>query len=608
MQAMRNLKSRPLFVLDTICNDLVKHKGLWVMLCRVSNVDIETRDKSDQEAILYVFQQILSSLNLHIMFIQRKTPIDYFPNIARVKAGLLETSQPQVKEYGKTYIEYLETVSKGKLTTENIIAIKLDRSYEYGQAKSVFDGIKAQLQTAFKKIGMQFDQVEPVELTSKLSLPSFIKEEIDYAAFGSRFIRTYVVLDYPRNGYANWLGALINFSRPVEITQHLHPYPKEKMIRDLEVTIAKLQSNMELQAKAGYLVSSELIVKRDDTKELLDRLASGKDSIIQMSFYVTISGDSLDELEHASHQIESVFRQLGLKHRRARKQMDKAIRSIAPLCDDKLKQDAYMFDTRSLSTLVPFTRKDLYSGGILYGINEETSELISFDRWDMANPNMVVMGNPGYGKSMFAKVVEIARQMINGASVIVIDHNGEYGKICEIFGGQYLYLDDGEQPDWNRKLIVFAGNKIRSLREIWVHITTIENKRPTVLIIDEFHNILREAPMLILTVMQEIRKHYVAPTLITQNISEFLKSVEGKQILDLCSIKILLHQGDNDMEEVEKLFDLSKYERMYLKTCDPGHGYIFSDKFKSKFKVDYTAEEERVLSTNPKDVYGGGLQ
>lgn len=606
MSLMKNPKNRSLLTLDLISNDLVQHKGLWVMLCRVTNIDLETKDDSDKEAIMFVFQQILNSLNLHVMLIQRKKPIDYFPNIARVKAGLSRTGQPQIKEYGKRYIEYLENVAIGKLDTENFIAIKLDRSYSYEEAKSIFEGIKAQLQMAFKKIGVEFSQIEPLELTRTLAIPSFIKEEVDYAAFGDKFIRTYIIQDYPRSAFPNWLSPLINFPHPIEITQHLQPYPKEKMIRDLELATSKIQSTLEMQAKAGYVLSSELVVKRDDVQELLDRLASGKDSIIETSFYVTISGDTIEKLDHVGHQVESILRQIGVRFRRARKQMNKAIQSILPVCDNKLKgKDSYMFDTKSLATLIPFTRKDLYNGGILYGINEETSELISFDRWGMMNPNMLVLGTAGAGKSMFAKVVEVSRQLANGVSVIIIDHNGEYSKVCELFGGQYVYIEDGEKPDWNKQLLVFGGHKTKSLLAIWNYISSVENKRPRVLIIEEFHNILNESPLLMVTVMREIRKHYVAPTLITQNITEFLKSVEGKQIMDLCSIKILLRQGDNDMEEVQKLFDLSKYERMYLKTCSEGYGYLFSDKFKSKFKVDFTAEEMELLTTNPRDLYGG---
>jgi hypothetical protein len=76
---------------------------------------------------------------------------------------------------------------------------------------------------------------------------------------------------------------------------------------------------------------------------------------------------------------------------------------------------------------------------------------------------------------------------------------------------------------------------------------------------------------------------------------------EGQMIFDNCSIKVFLRQGENDLEEVEKLFDLSRNEKVYLKTCPIGYGYLYTDLYKTKFKVDYSTREEEILSTNPMD-------
>jgi type IV secretory pathway VirB4 component len=362
------------------------------------------------------------------------------------------------------------------------------------------------------------------------------------------------------------------------------------------VAIAKMESTLNMQIESGSVPSADLKVRIKDTEELMERLASGKDRIIETSFYITISADSLDKLNTISHEAESVFRQIELTVRRARKQMNKAIKSMLPICNDAL-MEIYTFDTKSLSTLVPFTARNFTNGGILYGISEESSELITIDRYAMPNPNKIILGSSGYGKSMLAKVVDISREMVNQTQIIVIDHNYEYKKICETMGGQYV--EEGDAPNWNNQMLVFGGNKTKALRTIWKHITTTSFRKRG-LIIDEFHNILHEDAELILTVIREIRKYYTAPTLITQNIIEFLRSDQGKMIMDLCATKILMRQGDNDLEEVTKLFDLSKYERLYLKTCDKGYGYIFTSGYKTKLKVVYSEKEEQILTTDPR--------
>lgn len=87
--------------------------------------------------------------------------------------------------------------------------------------------------------------------------------------------------------------------------------------------------------------------------------------------------------------------------------------------------------------------------------------------------------------------------------------------------------------------------------------------------------------------------------MITQNVRDFLMSEEGQMIFDNCSIKVFLRQGENDLQEVERLFNLTKSEKNYMSICPIGHGYLYTDLYKTRFKVDYSEREEYILSTNP---------
>lgn len=584
----------PFFTLDTYSESLALHKGLWIMVMKASNLDIDMMSDSEKETVLSVFQQILNSFNTRVQIIQRRKPLDISKNILTIESAV--HPHEKVKEYAIEHKQYFKEMSVGKLDVESLIVIKSDKRYDHDDASQIFLGIKNQLTRAFKSVNIEIEQVVGLELKNILQLPDFIKEEIDYLIYGKSFIRTYVVLDYPRNGYPNWLRPLLNFPHPIELTQHLHPYPKDKIVHSLEVSISKMKSTVSMIEDGGSIAPAEVKVKIKDASGLMERLASGKDKIIETSFLITISANSLEKLNRISHEAEAIFRSLELVTRRARKEMNKALRSIIPLCNDEL-MELYTFDSKSLSTLVPFTAKNFSSGGILYGICADAEELITMDRYAMPNPNKIILGSSGYGKSMLIKIVDISRELITGTQIIVIDHNYEYRTICSVMGGQYV--DEGDAPNWNSHMLVFGGNKAKALRRIWKHITE-SPLRKRGLIIDEFHNIIEEDKELMLMVIREIRKYYTAPTLSTQNVMLFLRSEEGKMIMDLCSIKILMRQGENDLEEITRLFDLSKYERMYLKTCDIGHGYIFTSGYKTKLQVVYSEKEEQILTTDPR--------
>jgi hypothetical protein len=575
----------------------VEHNGYWLIVLQVQSVDIENKSEAGQKATLSVFQNVMKSFPSDSQVIFRKTPLDFCNVINDLEYNIQFSPNQQVTEYALSYIDYVKEVSRKKLDKVNYLIIKTQRRMEYEEGKQYLEGVYHSINRALSGLNISVTQVTGKELHDLYKLPDFIKEEVDYFVYGEEVRRTYVVKDYPREAYPNWLKPLFDYQYPVELSQHFHPIPRSTVIRQLEVMLAKLQSTMDLQQQNGDVVSSELKVRKDDTEDLLRRLASGEDMIMETSFYITISAPDTEILKYRSVEMESYMRSCGLDFRTCRKQVKKGIRCSLPIACDHLLE-SYTFDTKSLSTILPFTVQD-YTGksGILYGMSSDMTELITLDLWSMPNPNKIILGKSGFGKSMLAKT-ETARHIINGVQAIILDHDGEWSEFCNILGGDYIDNADAN-INWNHHLLVFSGKiKEESLRTIWYKIKS-EGVKQRVLVIEEFHNILRKDKELLLQVAKEIRKSGTAPTFITQNVKEFIMSEEGQMIFDNCSIKVLMRQGENDLQEIEKLFHLSNSESNYLQTCPIGYGYLYTDLYKTRFKVDYSEREEEILSTNP---------
>lgn len=570
---------------------------------KVQSFDIDNVGELQQEATLGVFQSVLKSLPVNVQVIYKKTPMDNQAFKNNIVDRIRKNTTESLHDYGIKYLDYLHEVSKDKLDKVAYLIVRTESKCSYIEAESYLRASFETIKETFGSINIDVKWVKGIELAQLYSVPSFIKEELDYVVYGEEYRRTYVIMDYPRFGFPNWLRPLLNFKYPIEFSQHFHPFPKDKVIHQLEVTSAKMASTMNMQEDLGNRPSSELDIRKKDLEKLIESLASGEDAILEVSFYVTLSAKTLEDLNIYSKELESSMKMLGLVYRTSRKQMKKAMVSTMPVCDNQMLE-SYTFDTKSLSTLLPFTVQDYYSkNGILYGLSLDGTELISFNRHAMPNSNTIVLGATGYGKSMFAKVTS-SREMVNGAQGIIIDHKGEWRAYCELMGGQYVTEED-EAISWECPLIVFGyQSKAEALRLIWNKVTSTE-MRMRFLVIEEFHNILVEDKELMLQVIREIRKYFVAPTLITQNVQEFLRSDEGKMIMDNCEIKVLMHQGENDLREVEKLFNFSQSEKIYLQTCPIGRGYLYTSSFKTRFKVDYSIEEEKVLTTNPLNKIGG---
>jgi hypothetical protein len=580
----------------------VQYKGNWLIVLKIQSIDIDNRSDLDKQATLSVFQKVLRSLNGNAQIIFRKSPSNFSKKALEIQSNILSQPVQKVREYGESYLEYLEEISSSKLDKVNYLILKTDRKCSFEEGSSYLDGLFQTIKNTMSNLNITVSQVKGEELDKLYRLPAFIKEREDYFVYGEEVRRTYVVQDYPRHSYPNWLKPIFSYHYPIEVTQHLHPIPRDHVIRQLETTLAKINSTMSIQEENGYVVSSELKVRKDDTLGLLTRIASGEDTMMDTSFYITVSAPDHEILKYRSVELESYMRQCGLTFRTCRKEVSNGIRSILPVIDDHMLE-SYSLDTTSLSTFLPFTVQDYVDeNGILYGLSSDMTEMICLDLWSMPNPNKIILGKSGFGKSMLAKT-ETARHIISGAQAIIIDYNEEWKDFCEILGGDYITETD-ELVNWNSHLIVFGGRQLHgsdlaeALRRVWKHIQS-EGVKKRVLVIEEFHNILREDKALILQIAKEIRKTGTSPTFITQNVKEFLISEEGQMVFDNCSVKVLLRQGENDLKELEKLFDLSRDEMIYLKTCPVGYGYLYTDLYKTRFKVDYSVKEEEILSTNP---------
>jgi hypothetical protein len=75
---------------------------------------------------------------------------------------------------------------------------------------------------------------------------------------------------------------------------------------------------------------------------------------------------------------------------------------------------------------------------------------------------------------------------------------------------------------------------------------------------------------------------------------------EGKMIMDNTSIKIILHQGENDMKDAEGLLGLTEAEKMFLMSCEKGVGYLYADNSKAKIEVGVSNLEMSYFDTSLK--------
>lgn len=296
-------------------------------------------------------------------------------------------------------------------------------------------------QIAYQNSQNQAEQIyrQGVVTLRDIIAPSSLQVESSYIKLGSRYARTLFVYAYPRSLFTGWLSPIINMDEVIDISLNVEPVESRVVLDNLKRKVAQLEANYSINAEKGRVRDPALDAAISDAEELRDKLQVGEDRFFRLGLYVTVYGDTLEDLEEIVKKIESTFGTSLVYTKPATIQMEQGFTSTLPLGSDLLGVKRNM-DTGAISTTFPFTTANLSNEeGILYGINRHNNGLVLFDRFSLENANMVVFAKSGAGKS-FAVKLEALRSLMFGTEIIIIDPENEYQNLCEAVGGSFLKL------------------------------------------------------------------------------------------------------------------------------------------------------------------------
>ena len=267
--------------------------------------------------------------------------------------------------------------------------------------------------------------------------PSSIEVDFRSIRIGERFAKTFFVVGYPRYVSANWLEPLIEFDHQLDIAMFVYPTSSPDILSDLRRKIAEMEATIASQADQGEVVDPTVTAGLEDALGLQEELAKGVERFFLFSLYITISSETMADLEQAGKRLSTTLASLLLLAKPATLQMEDGFKTTLPIGSDRLFLARNM-DTTSLASTFPFTSAMLTQDkGVLYGVNQQNGSLIVFDRFSLENANEVVFGKSGSGKSFCIKL-EVLRQFMFGTEIIIVDPEGEYESLANALGGEHL--------------------------------------------------------------------------------------------------------------------------------------------------------------------------
>ncbi len=311
-----------------------------------------------------------------------------------------------------------------------------------------------------KELNITFGEQDAVDVLSYAGL----EENIDYLNIDGVYMRTLYISGYPFVANSGWMDSLINFNHDTDISYHVHEVSALSALPKLHRKITELESTKRAMMRAGKIVGSEITDPLESAIELRDKIQRGQEKLFQMSIYVCIRAESLEELNKITKLLEATMSARLFYSKVARYQQLEALQSILPRAEDQLAQKRNL-DSSSAALTFPFMSSELVQeSGILYGINKSNNSLVILDRFSLHNANSITFAQSGAGKSYTTKV-EILRQLMQGTRVIVIDPEREYKRLTESVGGTYIKLSAKSKQKINPFDLATTFSKASDLSE-----------------------------------------------------------------------------------------------------------------------------------------------
>ena len=230
---------------------------------------------------------------------------------------------------------------------------------------------------------------------------------------------------------------------------HVQSVDQVSAIKTIKRTITDLdKSKIEEQKKAvraGYdmdIIPSDLATYGAEAKKLLSDLQSRNQRMFLVTFLILNTADTKRQLDNNVFQTNSIAQKYNCSITALDYQQEEGMVSSLPLGLNQIEIQRGLTSS-GVAIFVPFTTQELFQDSpeaLYYGINALSNNIIMVDRKLLKNPNGLILGTPGSGKSFSAKR-EISNVFLaTDDDIMICDPEGEYFPLVQRLEGQVIKI------------------------------------------------------------------------------------------------------------------------------------------------------------------------
>ena len=285
-----------------------------------------------------------------------------------------------------------------------------------------------------------------------LVCPDGISFKAGHFEMGGKYGRVLFLKEYASYIEDDMISDLSDFDRSLMLSIDILPIPTDEAVKEIQSRILGIESDItrwqQRQNDKNNFTAAipyELEQLRAETKEFLSDLTERDQRMIFAVVTLVHIADTLEQLDADTETLLSIGREHLCQFSVLRYQQEDGLNTVLPYGLRRVKA-LRTLTTESAAVLMPYRVQEIQDpGGLSYGINAISRNLLICDRKRLISPHGFYLGVSGSGKSMGMKdaITEVA--LGTGDDVIIIDAEREYGPLAKALGGEIIEISPHSQ-------------------------------------------------------------------------------------------------------------------------------------------------------------------
>ena len=286
--------------------------------------------------------------------------------------------------------------------------------------------------------------------------PDTFEFEKDYFRMGSKYGRVIFLREFASYIKDSMVSELCDLNRNMMLSLDIISIPTDEAVREVENRLLGVETNITNWQRRqnqsnnfSAVVPYDMEQQRKESKEFLDDLTTRDQRMMFAVLTMVHIADNKEQLDSDTETLLTTARKHLCQFSTLTYQQMDGLNTVLPYGLRKINAIRTL-TTESTAVFIPFRAQEIsHSGGIYYGQNVISKNMIIANRKHLLNGNSFILGVSGSGKSFTAKR-EIVNQMLSSNDdIILIDPEREYSSLVKAMGGEIIHISATSQNHIN---------------------------------------------------------------------------------------------------------------------------------------------------------------